>query len=322
MNGRVYDYNLVRFMSVDPLIHMEGGSQGINPYLYLMNNPMSGVDPTGYDPDKETIEVSKNAQVYEDADGNNYVEAGDGSGDMIKVDSITATKPGGTTVTANFDNGSVSSMSATKGAATFSVTDIGSQSQTSKLSYSGLEGNGGDKPSSQNSKFASDAFDAVSGVLGDAADSLAWTYDAVASGLKEDFSDGVAEGLVRFTGGRSNKSKLEEFRSNYAASSLIVGPITNADKKAVAALFSGELTKRNGGMTFGQWAKSGFAIAPHMQTRAATAAYVGRTTIINTAVFTFAWEIGTGIGSGARMGLNRSFRGLSDWVNDDKFKSE
>ena len=35
MNGRVYDYNLGRFLSVDPLVH--DGSQGINPYSYIMH---------------------------------------------------------------------------------------------------------------------------------------------------------------------------------------------------------------------------------------------------------------------------------------------
>ncbi|MFT5758322.1 MAG: RHS repeat-associated protein [Alteromonadaceae bacterium] len=48
MNGRVYDYNLGRFMSVDPLIQGVGNSQGINPYSYIMNNPLGGTDPTGY----------------------------------------------------------------------------------------------------------------------------------------------------------------------------------------------------------------------------------------------------------------------------------
>ena len=52
MNGRVYDYNLGRFMSVDPLLHSEAGSQGINPYSYIFNNPLAGVDPTGYNPEE------------------------------------------------------------------------------------------------------------------------------------------------------------------------------------------------------------------------------------------------------------------------------
>ena len=49
MNGRVYDYNLGRFLSVDPFIH--GGSQGVNPYSYIFNNPLAGTDPSGYSTD-------------------------------------------------------------------------------------------------------------------------------------------------------------------------------------------------------------------------------------------------------------------------------
>ena len=35
-------------MSVDPYIQSPGNSQAANPYSYLMNNPLSGTDPTGY----------------------------------------------------------------------------------------------------------------------------------------------------------------------------------------------------------------------------------------------------------------------------------
>ncbi|MBD1583079.1 hypothetical protein HC733_12400 [Pseudoalteromonas sp. S16_S37] len=48
MNGRLYDYNLGRFMSVDPVIQSPGNSQSINPYSYIMNNPLAGTDPSGY----------------------------------------------------------------------------------------------------------------------------------------------------------------------------------------------------------------------------------------------------------------------------------
>jgi hypothetical protein len=48
MNGRVYDPNLGRFMSVDPFIGDKASSQAINPYSYGLNNPLSGTDPTGY----------------------------------------------------------------------------------------------------------------------------------------------------------------------------------------------------------------------------------------------------------------------------------
>jgi RHS repeat-associated protein len=48
MNGRVYDYRLGRFLSVDPFIQAPLNSQSLNPYSYIMNNPLSGTDPTGY----------------------------------------------------------------------------------------------------------------------------------------------------------------------------------------------------------------------------------------------------------------------------------
>lgn len=48
MNGRVYDYNLGRFLSVDPIITDPGNSQSINPYSYIMNNPLASTDPSGY----------------------------------------------------------------------------------------------------------------------------------------------------------------------------------------------------------------------------------------------------------------------------------
>ena len=48
MNGRVYDYHLGRFLSVDPFIQGVGNSQGVNPYSYILNNPLAGTDPSGY----------------------------------------------------------------------------------------------------------------------------------------------------------------------------------------------------------------------------------------------------------------------------------
>jgi len=48
MNGRMYDYNNGRFLSVDPFIQNPTSTQSMNPYTYIFNNPLSGVDPTGY----------------------------------------------------------------------------------------------------------------------------------------------------------------------------------------------------------------------------------------------------------------------------------
>jgi len=48
MGGRIYDYELGRFLSVDPIIGNPSNSQNLNPYSYIGNNPLSGTDPTGY----------------------------------------------------------------------------------------------------------------------------------------------------------------------------------------------------------------------------------------------------------------------------------
>jgi RHS repeat-associated protein len=48
MNGRAYDYQLGRFTGVDPFIQFPLNSQSMNPYSYILNNPLSGTDPTGY----------------------------------------------------------------------------------------------------------------------------------------------------------------------------------------------------------------------------------------------------------------------------------
>ena len=94
MNGRVYDYNLGRFMSVDPVIQSPGNSQSINPYSYIMNNPLAGTDPTGYSAECDdsgscnigniAAEDVENIQVTKD--GNMVVNTKDGS--SYQVESI------------------------------------------------------------------------------------------------------------------------------------------------------------------------------------------------------------------------------------------
>lgn len=48
MNGRVYDPTLGRFLSVDPVFQFPTNTQSLNPYSYVMNNPLSLTDPSGY----------------------------------------------------------------------------------------------------------------------------------------------------------------------------------------------------------------------------------------------------------------------------------
>jgi RHS repeat-associated protein len=85
MNGRMYDFNNGRFLSVDPFIQGTT-SQAINPYSYIQNNPLSGIDPTGYQmecagvfslntcPKSQMYNVIEIDDIgsYEGANGSNY----------------------------------------------------------------------------------------------------------------------------------------------------------------------------------------------------------------------------------------------------------
>lgn len=48
MNGRIYDPTLGRFLQADPHIQAPMNSQSYNRYSYVLNNPMSYTDPSGY----------------------------------------------------------------------------------------------------------------------------------------------------------------------------------------------------------------------------------------------------------------------------------
>jgi RHS repeat-associated protein len=48
MGGRIYDPTLGRFLQADPNIQAPLNSQSYNRYAYVLNNPMSMTDPSGY----------------------------------------------------------------------------------------------------------------------------------------------------------------------------------------------------------------------------------------------------------------------------------
>ncbi|WP_283131150.1 RHS repeat-associated core domain-containing protein [Enterovibrio norvegicus] len=48
MNGRVYDQELGRFISADPIVQAPFVTNSFNRYAYVWNNPLKYVDPTGY----------------------------------------------------------------------------------------------------------------------------------------------------------------------------------------------------------------------------------------------------------------------------------
>ena len=48
MNGRIYDPKLGRFLQADPIVQAPKNSQSLNRYSYVLNNPLSYTDPSGY----------------------------------------------------------------------------------------------------------------------------------------------------------------------------------------------------------------------------------------------------------------------------------
>ena len=48
MDGRMYDPALGRFLSPDPIVQAPDFTQGLNRYIYCLNNPLSFTDPSGY----------------------------------------------------------------------------------------------------------------------------------------------------------------------------------------------------------------------------------------------------------------------------------
>ncbi|ARU57351.1 hypothetical protein OLMES_3311 [Oleiphilus messinensis] len=66
MNGRVYDPVVGRFLSPDPIIQDPYNSQNYNRYSYVLNNPLSATDPTGYLVESSLIDlVMANASNYD-----------------------------------------------------------------------------------------------------------------------------------------------------------------------------------------------------------------------------------------------------------------
>lgn len=48
MNGRIYDPELGRFLSPDPIVQVPEYSQNFNRYSYVLNNPLNATDPSGF----------------------------------------------------------------------------------------------------------------------------------------------------------------------------------------------------------------------------------------------------------------------------------
>ncbi len=59
MNGRIYDADIGRFLQADPFIQQADNLQNYNRYAYVLNNPMSYTDPSGFFFDKIWSAIKK-----------------------------------------------------------------------------------------------------------------------------------------------------------------------------------------------------------------------------------------------------------------------
>ncbi|MGI0120191.1 RHS repeat domain-containing protein, partial [Zooshikella sp. RANM57] len=66
MNGRVYDPNVGRFLSADPVIQYPDDLQSFNRYSYVRNNPLNAYDPTGF----SECKPDSNGNGCDDSGGN------------------------------------------------------------------------------------------------------------------------------------------------------------------------------------------------------------------------------------------------------------
>ncbi|EGA68243.1 hypothetical protein VISI1226_03970 [Vibrio sinaloensis DSM 21326] len=71
MNGRVYDQELGRFTSADPIIQSPYISNSFNRYSYVWNNPLKYTDPTGYRWEEESG-TSASGEVQVDEETSNF----------------------------------------------------------------------------------------------------------------------------------------------------------------------------------------------------------------------------------------------------------
>ena len=152
MNGRAYDFNLGRFLSIDPIIQFPENSQSLNPYSYLMNNPMAGTDPTGY----MSCSVDNPSDCVEQIS-----DLGDGESVNVRGTPTTGSRVSRTLGSASNSGGSISFSSVGGGTLTVSNGSVSTSGTTNTGSQPESIGDPGSKTNSENSSSPSSQADGI-----------------------------------------------------------------------------------------------------------------------------------------------------------------
>jgi RHS repeat-associated protein len=138
-------------------------------------------------------------------------------------------------------------------------------------------------------------------------DSISYGFNAIKTGGYQDYQDGGVVGvIIGATGGRSNKSFMDQVNADYAATSIVFGSIKDIDKKLTSVAMGGFITRSYGGYSALQVVKSG--PAAHLGTYSASARLAVGTTIVNSVIITASYELANYTGSLVRNTINRTAR--------------
>ena len=100
MNGRIYDPLIGRFMSADPHVTDPYNLQSFNRYAYVLNNPLSLTDPTGYEPWGTTTNSEGNTVHTQFSDTGNGTVVNTYTGNIYSHNSETSSHTHGSGVAA------------------------------------------------------------------------------------------------------------------------------------------------------------------------------------------------------------------------------
>ena len=108
MNGRIYDPTIGRFLQADPVIQDPYNTQSLNRYSYVMNNPLSYTDPTGY----ARLRKGAGVQIFQMAAAIALTIASSGAtSDLLAAQIISTSQALGLSVLAGAASGAISTGS-------------------------------------------------------------------------------------------------------------------------------------------------------------------------------------------------------------------